>query len=146
MPGLYSAQCEQDKTRGGNSIKNLTILEVKKDSSNKKSTSGVGSQKKITAPSPEKAVVASLTPGPIASNTQEVAREGRFIAYANGTVLDTKTKLMWATESDSESLYHDVKRYIEDYRGGGYTDWRIPSMGELEEICDPETKINKDIA
>jgi len=64
------------------------------------------------------------------SRNGEIAHDGRFIAYGNGTVLDTKTNLMWAgTDAGVSSLYHlDAESYCEGYRGSGYTDWRcLPS-------------------
>ena len=33
---------------------------------------------------------------PSQSSAGETGRDGRFIAYSNGTVLDTRTRLMWA--------------------------------------------------
>ena len=70
------------------------------------------------------------------SKDGEIAREGRFIAYANGTVLDTKTNLIWAgTDAGTSSLYHsDAESYCEGYRGGGHTDWRMPTLDELETL------------
>jgi hypothetical protein len=71
----------------------------------------------------------------------ELARDSRFIAYANGTVLDTKTNLMWAARDDGNGLLeHDAKDYIENHRKGGYTDWRMPTMKELEMIYDRDMK------
>jgi len=70
----------------------------------------------------------------------EIARDGRFISYDNGTVLDTKTRLIWAAKDDGRGLLeHDAKTFIENYRGGGYTDWRMPTMDELEAIYDRDT-------
>ena len=67
----------------------------------------------------------------------EIARDGRFIAYANGTVLDTKTNLMWAAKDDGKGLKeNDAKDYITHYRGGGYEDWRMPTVDDLETIYD----------
>jgi len=61
----------------------------------------------------------------------ETAREGRFIAYENGTVLDTRTNLMWAAKDNGEDInWYDAKKYCENYRGGGYTDWRMPTIDE----------------
>ena len=61
-----------------------------------------------------------------------LARDGRFIAYANGTVLDTQTDLMWAARDDGKGLTEeDAKVYCENYNGGGHTDWRMPTIGEL---------------
>lgn len=65
----------------------------------------------------------------------EKARDGRFIAYDNGTVLDTKTKLMWAAKDNGKDInWANAKSYCENYRGGGYRDWRMPDMSELYEL------------
>ena len=119
-------------------------LEIANDDSNQNSTSGVGSQKKITIPSPSKTVVASLPPGPVVSKGGEIARDGSFIAYTNGTVLDTKTNLMWADTDagTSHDYFSYAKTYCEQYNRGGFTDWRMPTLDELESLYD-EKKTNK---
>ena len=67
----------------------------------------------------------------------EIVRDGRFIAPGDGTVLDTKTGLMWAAKDNGRGInWHDAKRYCENYRGGGYTDWRMPALDELEDLYD----------
>ena len=69
----------------------------------------------------------------------EITRDGRFIAYNNGTVLDTKTRLMWVAQTGDEySDYLAAEYYCENYRGCGYTDWRMPTLKELETLYDPE--------
>lgn len=72
------------------------------------------------------------------SVVKEIGRDGRFIAYDNGTVLDTKTNLMWTSwDNGGENInWHDAKRYCENYRGGGYADWRMPTWDELAELYD----------
>jgi uncharacterized caspase-like protein len=61
-----------------------------------------------------------------------VNKNGRFIAYYNGTVLDTKTNLMWASKDNGSQInWANAKSYCENYRGGGYTDWRMPTQYEL---------------
>lgn len=81
----------------------------------------------------------SITLAQVAKEEKEIAREGRFIAYDNGTVLDTKTGLMWAAKDDGKGLdEQNAMAYFENYRGGGYTDWRMPTADELEAIYDPE--------
>lgn len=67
---------------------------------------------------------------------EEIARDGRFIAYDNGTVLDTKTNLMWASKDNGAMIWSDAKSYCENYRGGGYRDWRMPTHGELAGLYD----------
>lgn len=72
----------------------------------------------------------------------EIRREGRFIAYSNGTVLDTKTNLMWAAKDNGANInWQNAKSYCESYRGGGYTDWRMPTQEELAGLYD-ETLTN----
>jgi len=74
---------------------------------------------------------------PSVSKPNEIDRDGQFIAYDNGTVLDTKTGLMWAAEDNGKNIsWHDAKRYCENYRGGGYSDWRMPTQDELEGLYD----------
>jgi hypothetical protein len=65
------------------------------------------------------------------------AIDGRFIAYDNGTVLDKSTNLMWAAKDNGNNItWADAKSYCENYRRGGYTDWRMPTQGELEGLYD----------
>ena len=67
----------------------------------------------------------------------ETARDGRFIAYSNGTVSDTRTNLMWAAKDNDSSInWANAKNYCENYRGGGYTDWRMPTQDELAGLYD----------
>jgi hypothetical protein len=67
----------------------------------------------------------------------EKARDGRFIAYDNGTVLDTRTNLMWAAKDNGSDInWHNAKSYCENYRGGGYSDWRMPTPDELAGLYD----------
>lgn len=65
-------------------------------------------------------------------NIGETGNDGRFIAYDNGTVLDTLTNLMWAASDNGRDInWTDTKSYCENYGGGGYTDWRMPTSAEL---------------
>src|ERR1035437_8847883 len=67
----------------------------------------------------------------------EKTRDGRFIAYDNGTVLDTRTNLMWAAKDNGSNInWQGAKGYCENYRGGGYTDWRMPTQDELAGLYD----------
>ena len=70
-----------------------------------------------------------------------INRDGRFIAYDNGTVKDTKTGLTWAAKDNGEDIaWQDAKSYCANYNGGGYSDWRMPTQDELAELYDPYTK------
>jgi len=81
----------------------------------------------------------------------------RFITYSNGTVLDTRTNLcrymlssfssrtvldtqtnlMWAARDNGSDInWANAESYCENYRGGGYTDWRMPTQDELASLYD----------
>jgi hypothetical protein len=87
------------------------------------------------------------------STAGEKARDSRFIAYDNGTVLDTRTNLIWAGKDNGGTInWIDAKNYCENYRGGGFTDWRMPTLDKLEGLydankfrptaCDPQNSIH----
>jgi formylglycine-generating enzyme required for sulfatase activity len=71
------------------------------------------------------------------SGAIETGRDGYFIAYNNGTVSDTRTNLMWAAKDNEADInWANAKSYCENYRGGGYTDWRMPTQEELAGLYD----------
>ena len=87
---------------------------------------------------PKKAIPNVSSASSIDSKLKETARDGRFIAYANGTVLDTKTNLVWAATDAgiSHEYFSYAKTYCEQYNRGGFTDWRMPTLDELESLYD----------
>ncbi|MBN1545937.1 MAG: caspase family protein [Syntrophaceae bacterium] len=83
----------------------------------------------------QKTQVAMIPPSTF--KLSEIRREGRFIAYNDGTVLDTKTNLMWAAKDNGFNInWQNAKSYCENYRGGGYKDWRMPTQDELASLYD----------
>jgi len=75
------------------------------------------------------------------ARAKEKARDGRFIAYDNGTVLDTKTNLMWAAKDNGDWIdWCQSICYCENYLGGDYTDWRMPTSHELAGLHDEDKK------
>ncbi|MCX5821155.1 MAG: caspase family protein [Deltaproteobacteria bacterium] len=74
---------------------------------------------------------------PSQPTTGETGRDSRFIANNNGTVSDNRTNLMWAAKDNGSNInWQGAKSYCENYRGGGYTDWRMPTQDELEGLYD----------
>lgn len=74
---------------------------------------------------------------PVRSAGQKSAKVTRFISYSDGTVLDTSTNLMWAAKDNGQDIRaKDAENFYKNYRGGGYTDWRMPSAEELETLVD----------
>ena len=61
----------------------------------------------------------------------------RFMDSKKGIVLDTKTNLMWAAKDNGAYInLLGMMSYVENYRGGGYTDWRMPTQDELAGLYD----------
>jgi hypothetical protein len=65
----------------------------------------------------------------------------RFVDLGDGTVSDTKTGLMWAANDNRIPIHwQDALAYCQNYSGGGYTDWRLPTLDELASLYDPKEK------
>ncbi len=62
---------------------------------------------------------------------KEVARDGVYVAYANGIVKDTKTDLEWKVGPDKNTNWDEARSWVQSLNldGGG---WRMPTIGELE--------------
>jgi len=67
----------------------------------------------------------------------EFEAAARFVVNGNGTITDIKTNLMWAAQgSDTGFLIDPAVSYYENFSGGGYTDWRMPTGEELKGLYD----------
>lgn len=87
----------------------------------------------------KKALAMGRPPSPV--GPKEIRRDGSFIAYDDGTVLDTKTTLMWAAKDNGTGInWSGAKSYCASYRGGGYADWRMPTRDELAELYEPNQR------
>ena len=65
----------------------------------------------------------------------------RFTNNSDGTVTDTHTGLMWAAKDNGSLVnWRAGRSYIQTYRGGGYTDWRMPTLEELASLYDPDQR------
>jgi hypothetical protein len=68
---------------------------------------------------------------------KEIGKDGRFTAYDDGTVLDRRSGLMWAAKDNGADIHwQGARSYCENYREGGYTDWRMPTQDELAGLYD----------
>jgi hypothetical protein len=57
----------------------------------------------------------------------------RFVDNGDGTVTDTRRKLMWQQEDNgAEVTFGQAREYCRNLRLGGYADWRLPDPGEAE--------------
>lgn len=62
----------------------------------------------------------------------------RFVVHPiQGTVLDTKTNLMWAAKDNHSDInWQGAKVYCENFFAGDYRDWRLPTAAELASLYD----------
>lgn len=66
------------------------------------------------------------------SDPPDCSQNGQYVPHGNETVMDTKTDLMWAAKDNGSDInWADAKLYCENYRVGGYGNWRMPTHGEL---------------
>jgi len=89
----------------------------------------------------KKSTTIAMAKRPSQPTVSEIGRDGRFIAYDNETVLDTRTNLMWAAKDNGGNIdWANAKSYCKSYQGGGYTDWRMPTRDELSGLHEPNKK------
>jgi hypothetical protein len=62
-----------------------------------------------------------------------VVAEGRFVDNGDGTVTDTRRKIMWQKgDNGKEITFEEAQEYCKTLRMGGYADWRLPSPDERD--------------
>ncbi len=53
----------------------------------------------------------------------------------NGTVTDKQKSLMWAMHDNGVPInWPDAQAFCKNYRGGGFLDWRMPTLEELASL------------
>ena len=85
----------------------------------------------------KKSTTLAMAKRPSQTAVRETTKDGRFIAFMDETVLDTSTNLMWAAKDSGRDInWANARSYCENYRGGGYKDWRMPTQDELAGLYD----------
>ena len=66
---------------------------------------------------------------------KEVGRDGVYVLYANGIVLDKTTGLEWLVGPDTDTNWNQAKTWVESVKKGsigpGGKEWRMPTLDEL---------------
>ena len=63
----------------------------------------------------------------------------RFIDHSDGTATDLQTGLMWSPlGSPEETNWEEAVAYCRQLELSGHSDWRLPTIEELESIALPE--------
>ncbi|MDT8448333.1 MAG: DUF1566 domain-containing protein [bacterium] len=61
----------------------------------------------------------------------------RYTSLGDGTSQDATTDLMWQqTASNTRYSWQEALAYCEGLELGGYTDWRLPNISELQSLVD----------
>jgi hypothetical protein len=65
------------------------------------------------------------------------ASSTRFVAVADGVVLQTTTGLQWTSQDHAQALqWGDADRLCRELSRAGRTGWRLPEIGELQALYD----------
>ncbi len=70
---------------------------------------------------------------------QDAHYQGHSPTYTNngdGTVSDQVTGLMWAKSMGAKMTFTEAFTFAENASLGGYQDWRVPTLKELQSIVD----------
>ncbi len=68
-------------------------------------------------------------------DSEIIGTDKHLIKYDNGIILDKKTGLMWASYDNGMQIsWYAAKQYRVDFALGGYDDWRLPSIEELQTL------------
>ena len=65
--------------------------------------------------------------------SSQIKRDGRYIAYENGIVKDTRTGLEWKVGPDKDINWNEAKSWVQklDFDGGR---WKMPSIDALKTL------------
>ena len=69
----------------------------------------------------------------LAGEVGEVGRDTPFVAYANGIVEDTRTKLEWIAGPDVDTSYYQAVEWVRGLKVAGGR-WRMPTTKELNTL------------
>ncbi|MBF0224148.1 MAG: DUF1566 domain-containing protein [Desulfobacterales bacterium] len=77
---------------------------------------------------------------PILACTIEIKKgkiegENKFKDNGDGTITDIQSGLTWIKSIPTEKMrFEDAQKYVESLNIGGYNDWRIPTVTELQSL------------
>lgn len=68
---------------------------------------------------------------------QPLVLKERFSGHGNGTVTDGLTGLIWRAQASPDSVtWENALWYADSCTFGGFTDWRLPNIKELQSMTD----------
>ncbi len=76
----------------------------------------------------------------LAALTLRVLINSDLVHAAEGTSIVTFEQRQWTTQTNGSYLrWPDAVAFCDDLRLGGYEDWRLPTLSELESLHSPDT-------
>ena len=89
---------------------------------------GTGEEKRAAVrPNPVSAPPRAEKAKTSTAGSDEIGRDGVYVAYANGIVRDTSTGLEWKVGPDKNTNWDEAQSWVQSLGG----DWRMPTMEEL---------------
>ncbi|MCX5919316.1 MAG: DUF1566 domain-containing protein [Deltaproteobacteria bacterium] len=81
---------------------------------------------------------------PLETAQQAPEISNRFVDNRDGTITDTKTKLMWQKNDDGKKrTWKEAQDYVRNLRLAGHKDWRLPDTKEHDPAIVMELKGKK---
>lgn len=80
----------------------------------------------------------ALSYGVAVRGEQLPAASKRFVDNGDGTITDNFLHLMWIKEDTERKSYVAIQEMLKHYEFAGYSDWRLPTMHELNSIFDED--------
>ena len=79
-----------------------------------------------------------------AGSLDAVDRDGHFVAYSSGVVMDLRTGLEWFAGPDVDTSYYQAVAWVRGLSvdGGG---WRMPTTGELTTLYRKPGNLNENV-
>jgi len=75
------------------------------------------------------------------SGESALARDHQTTSALSRTYTDSDTGLMWTIRDNGKGLtWFEAVEYAKQFRVGGYSDWRLPTVDELEELHERGTE------
>lgn len=72
-------------------------------------------------------------------------KAGRFMENEDGTMTDLSTHLMWEPPaSHLHASWYEGREYAQSLRVASYSDWRLPTIEELETMARVATRVAKE--
>ena len=98
-------------------------------------------------------ILAVAESGPADKKPVAESSDGRYVEFANGTILDRKTNLMWMKKDYWQMQKKWVNWYtanefaqrMNNKKFAGFSDWRLPTAEEAKALYDPRKRnVDKD--